>query len=65
MLWGIATRNIFVRNMKKSIFYFMEIGAGLDSGMTIQVLNDYGHLSLIGNNVVVPVYPTLNTDMAR
>lgn len=50
--------------MKKSIFYFREIGAGLDSGMTIQVLNDYGHLSLIGNNVVVPVYPVVNTDMA-
>ena len=42
--------------MKKTILYLREIGAGLDSGMTIQVLNDYGHLSHIGNEILVPVH---------
>ena len=50
--------------MKKSIFYFREIGSRLDSGMTIQVLNDYGHLSAMGNDVFVPVYPIVNSDVA-
>ena len=51
------------RSLKKSIFYFREVGAGLDSGMTIQVVNDYGHLSLMGNDVFVPVYPIFNSDV--
>lgn len=37
------------------IFYLREIGARLDSAMTLQVLNDYGHVSQIGYNVAVPV----------
>lgn len=37
-----------------NIFYLREIGSGLDSGMTLQILNDYGHLSKNGHDVFVP-----------
>jgi glycosyltransferase involved in cell wall biosynthesis len=42
--------------MDKTLLYFREISCGLDSGMTLQVINDYGHLSNLGYTVVVPVY---------
>ena len=41
--------------MARRIFYLCEIGAGLDSGMTLQVLRDYGSLSKKGWNVSIPV----------
>ena len=42
--------------MKKLIIYFKEISARIDSAMTLQVLNDYGHLSNFNNKVIVPIY---------
>lgn len=42
--------------MKKLIIYFKEISARIDSAMTLQVLNDYGHLSIFNNKVIVPIY---------
>jgi glycosyltransferase involved in cell wall biosynthesis len=42
--------------MKKLIIYFKEISARIDSAMTLQVLNDYGHLSNFNNKVMVPIY---------
>ena len=42
--------------MKKLIIYFKEISARIDSAMTLQVLNDYGHLSNMNNKVIVPIY---------
>jgi glycosyltransferase involved in cell wall biosynthesis len=42
--------------MKKLIIYFKEISARIDSAMTLQVLNDYGHLSNFNNKVIIPIY---------
>ena len=45
-----------LKQNKKLIIYFREISASVDSGMTLQVLNDYGCLSSLNNEIVIPVY---------
>ena len=49
--------------MKKLIIYFKEISARIDSAMTLQVLNDYGHLSGFGNKVIVPIFAKTNAEI--
>ncbi|CAM8362788.1 glycosyltransferase family 4 protein [Candidatus Methylopumilus planktonicus] len=49
--------------MKKLIIYFKEISARIDSAMTLQVLNDYGHLSSFNNKVIVPIYAKTNQEI--
>ena len=49
--------------MKKLIIYFKEISARIDSAMTLQVLNDYGHLSSMNNKVIVPIYAKTNHEI--
>jgi glycosyltransferase involved in cell wall biosynthesis len=49
--------------MKKLIIYFKEISARIDSAMTLQVLNDYGHLSSMNNKVIVPIYAKTNQEI--
>lgn len=46
------------------IRYLREIGARLDSGMTLQVANDYGHLARLGHRVVLPVAYAHDEDLA-
>jgi len=41
--------------MKKLIIYFKDVSARIDSGMTLQVLNDYGNLSNFDNYTVLPI----------
>ena len=41
--------------MKKLIIYFKDVSARIDSGMTLQVLNDYGSLSNLDNMIVLPI----------
>ena len=43
--------------IERKLFYLCEIRGALDSGMTLQVLNDYGHLAQLGWQVTVPVRP--------
>lgn len=49
--------------MKKLIIYFKEISARIDSAMTLQVLNDYGHLSNLGNKVIVLIFAKTNQEI--
>ena len=49
--------------MKKLIIYFKEISARIDSAMTLQVLNDYGHLSNFNNKVILPIYAKSSHDI--
>ena len=49
--------------MKKLIIYFKEISARIDSAMTLQVLNDYGHLSNFNNKVILPIYAKTSHDI--
>jgi len=51
--------------MKKLIIYFKEISARIDSAMTLQVLNDYGHLSSLGNKVIVPIFAKTNQEIKQ
>ena len=40
--------------MKNEIFYLREISESIDSGMSLQVINDYGHMSS-NNKVYIPI----------
>ena len=50
--------------MQRLIIYFKEITASIDSAMTMQVLNDYGHLSNFNNKVIVPMYAKTNQELS-
>jgi len=49
--------------MQRLIIYFKEVTARIDSAMTMQVLNDYGHLSNLNNKVIVPIYAKTNQEL--
>jgi len=41
--------------IERKLFYLCEVRNALDSGMTLQVLNDYGHLAARGWRITLPI----------
>jgi hypothetical protein len=49
----------------KEIFCFLSSNGRLDSGMTLQLLNDYGHLCKAGNQAYLPLIAGKNGDQKK
>jgi glycosyltransferase involved in cell wall biosynthesis len=52
-------------NKPKTVFYLREVSSRLDSGMSLQVIHDYGNLSLRGYAVYVPFDGSSSDDSKR